>query len=65
MLAAKAAGIRELILPAENAVNVKEDLKTEQVSEIQFHYVKTIDEVIELALEPAPAAARKETPVGA
>ena len=63
VLAAKSAGIHELLLPADNEVNVKEDLKTEQVAEIQFRYVKAIEEAIELALEPA--AAREEAQVGA
>ncbi|MDQ2898389.1 MAG: AAA family ATPase, partial [Acidobacteriota bacterium] len=50
VLAAKRNGVRELILPAENEVNVKEDLKTEQIGEIEIHFVKTMDELIALAL---------------
>ena len=55
VLAAKRSGVRELILPFENEVNVKEDLKREQIGEIEFHFVKAMDEVAELALEEAPA----------
>jgi ATP-dependent Lon protease len=51
VLAAKRSGVREVILPIENEVNVKEDLKSEQVGEMQLHYVKSMEEVVELALE--------------
>ncbi|MDQ6704649.1 MAG: endopeptidase La [Acidobacteriota bacterium] len=50
VLAAKRNGVRELILPAENEVNVKEDLKTEQIGEIEIHFVKTMEELVALAL---------------
>jgi transcriptional regulator NrdR family protein len=36
-------------------VNVREDLKTEQIGDMTMHYVKTMDEVAELALEPVRA----------
>src|SRR6266849_5090233 len=52
VLAAKRSGVRELILPFENEVNVKEDLKSEQIGDIKLHYVRTVEEVMELALEP-------------
>jgi ATP-dependent Lon protease len=52
VLAAKRGGVHEVILPFENEVNVREDLKTEQIGEMQIHYVKTMDEVVEKALEP-------------
>ena len=51
VLAAKRSRVREVILPFDNEVNVKEDLKTEQIGEIQIHYVKTMEEVVEMALE--------------
>ena len=51
VLAARRSGVREVILPWENEVNVKEDLKTEQVGDVTFHYVKSMDEVVDLALE--------------
>jgi ATP-dependent Lon protease len=53
VLAAKRSGVTELILPEENEVNVREDLKAEQIGEITIHYVKTMDELIPLALEAA------------
>jgi ATP-dependent Lon protease len=44
--------VREVILPFENEVNVLEDLKSEQIGDIKLHYVKTMEEVVELALDP-------------
>jgi len=31
-------------------VNVKEGLKTEQIGDIRMHYVKTMDELVPIAL---------------
>jgi ATP-dependent Lon protease len=56
VLAAKRSGVREVILPYENEVNVAEDLKSEQIGDIQLHYVKAMEEVVELALEPVGQA---------
>jgi ATP-dependent Lon protease len=50
VLAAKRAGITDIILPKENQVNVEEDLKPEQLEGLKLHYVNSIDEVIALAL---------------
>jgi ATP-dependent Lon protease len=63
VLAAKRSGVRELILPFENEVNVREDLKSEQIGDVRIHYVKLMEEVVELALEakrrkPASGASR-------
>jgi ATP-dependent Lon protease len=55
VLAAKRSGVTEIILPEENEVNVREDLKAEQIGDIKMHYVKTMDELVPLALEPAAA----------
>jgi ATP-dependent Lon protease len=54
VLAAKRSGVREVIIPFENEVNVLEDLKTEQIGDMTLHYVKSMEEVVELALEPKP-----------
>ena len=51
VLAAKRSGVREVILPFENEVNVREDLKSEQVGDMKMHFVKEMDEVVDLALE--------------
>ena len=53
VLAAKRSGVREVILPFENEVNVREDLKTEQIGEMTIRYVRSMEEVAHLALEPA------------
>ena len=45
-LAAKRAGVTDIILPAENQQNVEEDLTPEQRQGLNLHYVKTIDELL-------------------
>ena len=57
VLAARRAGVHDVILPAENKTNVEEDLTPEQLTGLTAHYVKTIDEVLEFAL---PATPREE-----
>jgi ATP-dependent Lon protease len=57
VLAAKRAGVRDVILPAENKMNVEEDLTPEQLENLSIHYVKTIGEVLDLAL---PSTAREQ-----
>ena len=71
VLAAKRAGITEIAIPHQNAVHVEEDLKKEQREGLTLHYVKTMDEVINLVLEPpatedasaVPAEERREAVV--
>ena len=55
ILAAKRAGITELILSDENRKDIAE-IKPEYVEGLTFHYVRTNDEVLALALEPKPAS---------
>ena len=50
ILAAKRAGITELILCEDNRKDV-EEIKPEYVKGLNFHYVKQIDEVLALALK--------------
>ena len=59
VLAARRAGIREVILPRQNEKNVKEDLTEELRRELTIHYVQAVDEVLLLALLPAPKGARR------
>jgi ATP-dependent Lon protease len=61
VLAARRAGVREVILPRQNEKNVKEDLGEELRRGLTIHLVNTIDEVLLLSLEPQPRshAARK------
>src|SRR3981081_470616 len=54
VLAAKRAGVTDVILPAENKMNVEEDLTPEQLENLRIHYVKTIDEALHVSL-PAVA----------
>jgi len=50
VLAAKRAGVRDVILPAENKMNVEEDLTPEQRENLNIHYVKTINEALGISL---------------
>jgi ATP-dependent Lon protease len=65
VLAARRMGIREVILPAPNEKNVLEDLTDVQRRDLTFHYVRTMDEVLKLALVPPvrkAAATRVDDP---
>jgi ATP-dependent Lon protease len=54
VLAAKRAGVLEVLLPAENEPNAREDLPPELLGDLKLHYVRTIHEVLQLALEKEP-----------
>jgi len=60
VLAAKRAGVHDVILPAENKMNVDEDLTPEQLERLNVHYVKTIQEVLDLALPSSPGELRQD-----
>ena len=49
ILAAKRAGITDIILSAENRKDI-EDIKADYVKGLKFHYVNTLDDVLKLAL---------------
>jgi len=49
-LAAKRAGVKDIILPADVRANVEEDLTAEHVSGMTIHYVKHIEDVLDVAL---------------
>jgi len=57
VLAAKRAGVKDVILPAENRVNVEEDLTLEQLDGLSVHYVTMIEEALEISL---PASRHEE-----
>jgi ATP-dependent Lon protease len=59
VLAAHAAGLTDVILPERNRGDL-EDVPEEVREELTFHPVMTIGEVLELALEPAPAVHPEE-----
>src|SRR5205823_5145264 len=60
VLAAKRAGVTRVILPAENKMNVEEDLTPEQLENVEIHYVKRIGEVLDLALPSTPIEERQD-----
>jgi len=51
VLGAKRAGIKEVLLPADNEPNVVADLTPEILGDIKITYVRTLDEVLEHALQ--------------
>jgi ATP-dependent Lon protease len=59
-LAAKRAGVRDVILPADNRMNVDEDLTPEQLEGVALHYVSTIEEVLEIALPGSKQQERQD-----
>ncbi len=64
VLAAHRAHIEELILPAQNERNVREDIQPELLKELKIHYVRTIEEVLHLAYpHPVLRPVSNETPV--
>jgi ATP-dependent Lon protease len=54
ILGARRAGIKEVILPAENEPNVKADLEPQMLEGMKVHYARTVEQVLELALEKVP-----------
>jgi ATP-dependent Lon protease len=52
VLAARRAGVHEVILPKQNAKNVNEDLTPELRENLTVHLVSSIDEGLALALQP-------------
>jgi ATP-dependent Lon protease len=59
-LAAKRAGVRDIIFPADNRMNVDEDLTPEQLDGLVLHYVTTIEEVLEIALPGSKLQVRQD-----
>jgi len=49
-LAAKRAGVKDVILPAENRQNVEEDLTPDQIDGVTIHYASRIEDVLAVAL---------------
>ena len=60
VLAAKRAGVHDVILPAENRTNVAEDLSPEQLEGLSIHYVNMIDDALTIALPSNEAEARSD-----
>jgi predicted ATP-dependent protease len=53
--------VKTIVMPKENEVQVKEDLKREQLGDLEIRYVENVDQVISLVLEP-PKGAKKVAP---
>jgi hypothetical protein len=51
VLAAKRAGIKEIILCKQNEKDITE-IDSTFIKGVKFHYVKTMKEVLDIALEP-------------
>jgi ATP-dependent Lon protease len=56
VLGAKRAGITHVLLPADNEPNAVADLPPEILGDLKITYVRTLDEVLEHALEKDPIA---------
>ncbi|HKN20891.1 MAG TPA: endopeptidase La [Terracidiphilus sp.] len=69
-LAARRAGVDTIILPAENRLNVEEDLAPEMMAGVDVHYASQIEDVLavalpKLAMRPQLQPAATELPVSA
>jgi ATP-dependent Lon protease len=56
VLGAKRAGITHVLLPADNEPNAVADLSPDILGDLKITYVRTLDEVLEHALEKEPIA---------
>lgn len=59
VLAARRAGVETVILPRDNRKDVEEDIPEDIRKEMKIEYVDSVDEVLNLALEPASAKAAR------
>ena len=56
-LAAKRAGVRDVILPLDVKANVEEDLTPDQTEGVTIHYASRIEDVLSVALPKSPVEA--------
>jgi ATP-dependent Lon protease len=61
VLAARRAGIREVILPRQNEKNINEDLTEDVRRDMTIHFVQSVDEVLLLALQAPKASIDRKT----
>jgi ATP-dependent Lon protease len=59
-LAAKRAGVKDIIFPADNRMNVDEDLTPEQLEGVNIHYASFIDDVLAIALPTSKHEERQD-----
>jgi ATP-dependent Lon protease len=62
-LAAKRAGVKTIVLPAENRLNVEEDLTPDQTEGMDIHYASRIEDVLAVALPTSLAEERRDEQV--
>ena len=63
VLAARRAGVETVIIPRDNRKDVEEDIPEDIRKEMKIEYVDSVDEVLNIALEPASAKkARQPVP---
>ena len=62
-LAAKRAGVKDVILPAENRLNVEEDLLPDQIDGVSIHYASRIEDVLAVALPHSSAEEHRDEAV--
>jgi ATP-dependent Lon protease len=63
VLAARRHGIRHVVLPRQNEKNVNEDLSEELRRDVTVHLVTTIEEVLDLVMQPGVPARPGTEPV--
>jgi ATP-dependent Lon protease len=59
-LAAKRAGVRDVILPTDCRQQVDEDLTPEQIEGVKIHYANRIEDVLAIALPKTPREEAKD-----
>jgi ATP-dependent Lon protease len=59
-LAAKRAGVQDVILPAENRQSVEEDLTADQIENVRIHYASRIEDVLAVALPKSVSEEKKD-----
>ena len=62
-LAAKRAGVRDVILPIDVKANVEEDLTPDQTEGMTIHYASRIEDVLLVALPKTPREAVQDEEV--
>jgi ATP-dependent Lon protease len=62
-LAAKRAGVLDVIFPAENRQNVEEDLTADQIDGVRIHYASRIEDVLAVALPRSVSEEKKDEAV--
>jgi ATP-dependent Lon protease len=62
-LAAKRAGVRDVILPIDVKTNVEEDLTPDQTEGVTIHYASRIEDVLAVALPSSIKEAKQDEEV--